>query len=165
MARGGHNIKSTEALKATGTLRPDRHANRLTAPSSDAIPSPPGDFDADHRAKWIEVCGHLQAFDILATQDQDSIRQYVMSVILQRKAWDDVCARGQTIIQETSGGGATERVNPSWRVYCDCDKIIKPLREQFGFTPKARQGIQTKPKEVTKVDPMMEIMFGKTKLG
>jgi len=109
--------------------------------------------------KWEEVCGHLRAFDILANQDVDSIKQYVMAVILQRKAWDDIIERGQTIVIQTEKG-VNERVNPSWRVYCDCDKIIKPLREQFGFTPRSRQGIQVKPKETKKADPLAAILGG-----
>lgn len=142
--------KSDAELKASGTFRADRHKNRAKAETVDALP-PPEHFDDEHTSKWHEVCGHLRAFDILANQDVDSIKQYVMAVILQRKAWDDIIARGQTI---------NDRVNPSWRVYCDCDKIIKPLREQFGFTPRSRQGIQVKPKETKKADPLAAILGG-----
>jgi len=150
--------KSDAELKASGTFRADRHKNRAKAEIIDHLP-PPEHFDEEHQMKWEEVCGHLRAFDILANQDVDSIKQYVMAVILQRKAWDDIIERGQTIVIQTEKG-ENERVNPSWRVYCDCDKIIKPLREQFGFTPRSRQGIQVKPKETKKADPLAAILGG-----
>ena len=42
------------------------------------------------------------------------------------------------------------------------EAIIKPLREQFGFTPRARQGIHVKKVE-KKVDPILEILTPKRK--
>ena len=152
MGRGGHNIKPDSDLKSSGTFRKDRHANRVAAKGMDSIPPPPPEFDKDHKLKWDEVCNHLLDFDILEPQSQDSIKQYVMAVLLQTKAWNDVMENGFEIDGKT---------NPSWRAYCDCDKIIKPLREQFGFTPKARQGIQTKTKDTKKADPMLDILMGK----
>ena len=147
----GRPSKSDAELKASGTFRPDRHQHRAKADKVDSLPTPEG-FDSEHLAKWEEVCDHLRAFEILAKQDSDSVMTYVVAIIMQRKAW-----------AESLKGG--DGVKDAVLIFEKMEKIIKPLREQFGFTPKARQGIQTKPKEVTKVDPMMEIMFGKTKLG
>lgn len=155
--KGGDRKSKTEAeLKASGTFRADRHANRLKAPTTKEYP-PPELFDKEHLEKWNEVCGHLSDFDILAEQDFDSIKTYVEAVILQRKALKDVAENGMSIEEETKAGPIT-KISPAWRIYMDCEKVIKPLREQFGFTPRARQSIQVKPKKETKADPMAAIL-------
>jgi phage terminase small subunit len=48
--------------------------------------------------------------------------------------------------------------NPNLKIYQQMEAVIKPLREQFGFTPRARQSIHVKKKEVKKEDPILAIL-------
>lgn len=157
----GRPPKSNKELKESGTYRPDRHADRLTAPPLDGVPPPPAHFDSEHVAKWNEVCGWLIKFEIMALQDFDSIKLYVETELVQRKAWKSVHEKGQII--ETKHG---PKLNPAWRVYTDCDKILKPLREKFGFSPRDRQSLHLKKEEKKKVDPILALLTpSKVKTG
>ncbi len=143
--------KSTDELKASGTYRKHRHDGRIEgmADKLDAIPAHPAHFDKEHVAKWDEVCNNLLRFGILALQDLDAIQLYVETIIMQRKALKDINARGFEI---------KGRKNPSFNVYSDCEKIIKPLREQFGFTPRSRQSIKVKKEDTKKQDPILALL-------
>ncbi len=156
MARGGQNIKSKEELKANGTYRPAYHANRLeVAPVSD-MPPPPPHFDEKHRAKWDEICGQLFAAGIIAKQDYDAIVVYVENWLMAAEAFADIQKNGMTLWAD-SAGGSKPFTNPAFRQYMECQKIIKPLFDQFGFTPRARMGMKVEPKK-EKTDPVADLM-------
>lgn len=130
--------KKTSDLKA---FKKHRHANRLElkALPANTAPDCPGDYDAEHRAKWVEVCGHLVDFKILHRQDYDSIDTYVRLSFIAKKALAAYIA--EPLIND--------RVNPAWRVYTDAEKSLSMLRDKFGFNPRARQGIKVEdPKEI-----------------
>lgn len=153
MRGGDRKSKSDEEHKKAGTFRNDRHGNRLSAQPISGTPAPPQHFDSDHVAKWNEVCGWLIKFEIMAEQDYDSIKVYVETELVQRKAWDQLNKLGHTI--ETKTG---PKLNPAWRVYSECDKILKPLREKFGFSPRDRQGIRIGKPEKKKSDPILAML-------
>jgi P27 family predicted phage terminase small subunit len=144
----GRPSKSEAEHKATGTFRPDRHGSRLKASESEIL-KPPAHFNKVQIAKWNEVVNHLRQFDILSDQDADSIATYVESVLIQRDAF---------LLMQREGFLDGEKTHPAFRVYRDMEAVIKPLREQFGFTPRARQSIHVKKKEVKKEDPILAIL-------
>lgn len=149
----GRPPKSESKHKETGTYRPDRHGTRLKVEGTDDL-QPPAHFTPEQVDKWHEVVNHLKSFDILAEQDADSIATYVQSVILQRAMF---------IEMQRTGIHDGEKTSAAFRVYRDLENVIKPLREQFGFTPRARQSIHVKPKDTKKVDPILEILSKKKK--
>ena len=144
-----------EAHKAAGTFRADRHSSRIESSAKlvDDIPAP-AYFQGEHLRKWNEVVGHLRDFGILAIQDADSIETYVSSILVQKMAYASIISDGL----EVDGFP-----NPNLKVYQQMEAIIKPLREQFGFTPRARQGIHVKKAE-KKADPILEILTPKRKV-
>ena len=146
--KGGHNRKRADLHKENGTYRKSRHANAPVISTSDDL-QPPEHFTPEQVAKWNEVVNHLKSFDILAEQDADSIATYVQSVILQKAMF---------IEMQKTGIHDGEKTSAAFRVYRDLENVIKPLREQFGFTPRARQSIHVKPKEKNKVDPILAIL-------
>jgi P27 family predicted phage terminase small subunit len=148
MRGGDRKSKSVEQHKADGTYREDRHGGKVKAPTVEAI-EPPAYFKGEHLDKWNEVCANLREFGILAVQDRDSIETYVSSILLQKKAWVQILENGF----EVEG-----YPNPAIKIYQNLEGIIKPLREQFGFTPRARQGMQTKAKEPERVDPILAFL-------
>lgn len=150
----GRPPKPESQHKADGTYRPDRHGSRLKATESANL-KPPSHFTKDQIQKWNEVVNHLRQFEILADQDSDSIATYVESVLIQRDAF---------LMMQKEGFLDGEKTHPAFRVYRDMEAVIKPLREQFGFTPRARQSIHVKKKEVKKADPILEIL-SKKKVG
>lgn len=154
MKGGDKRSKSMEAHKAAGTFRADRHGSRIESSAKlvDDIPAPTY-FQGEHLRKWNEVVGHLRDFGILAIQDADSIETYVSSILVQKMAYASIISDGL----EVDGFP-----NPNLKVYQQMEAIIKPLREQFGFTPRARQGIHVKKVE-KKVDPILEILTPKRK--
>ena len=151
----GRPRKSEDELKQNGTYRKDRHANRVTGTKEGKIPKAPDDFDAEHKAKWKEVCNLLKLSDQLMAQDSDAIRAYVENSIMARKAWALIIQEGM-IVSTTVRDSVVERANPAFRVYQDCQKILKGLYDQFGFTPYARQRL--KMKEPVKSDPIAELL-------
>jgi P27 family predicted phage terminase small subunit len=154
MKGGDKRSKSIKAHKAAGTFRANRHGNRIESSAKlvNDIPAP-NYFQGEHLRKWNEVVGHLRDFGILAIQDADSIETYVSSIIVQKMAYASIISDGL----EVDGFP-----NPNLKVYQQMEAIIKPLREQFGFTPRARQGIHVK-KETKSVDPILEILTPKRK--
>lgn len=164
--RGGHNVKSSAELKASGTIRKDRHASRVEnniAPISE-LP-PPAHYEGEYLAKWNEVVKHLADFKILAAQDYDAICTYVETVIFQRMCLRDFQTTGQVTV-ESNG---RQMQNPAMKSYLQCDAILKPLREKFAFTPKDRQSVHISTKDEKKADPFKALMSagvtGKTKVG
>ena len=163
--RGGHNAKSSAALKASGTIRKDRHANRVENHINPVSELPaPAHYDGEYLEKWNEVVKHLADFKILAAQDFDAICTYVETVIFQR-----LCLREfQSTMQVTVEQNGRQMQNPAMKSYLQCDAILKPLREKFAFTPKDRQSVHVSKKDEKKADPMKAIMSGasqKTKTG
>lgn len=150
----GRPPKPESQHKADGTYRPDRHGSRLKATESANL-KPPAHFNKQQIAKWNEVVEHLRQFEILADQDSDSIATYVESVLIQRDAF---------LMMQKEGFLDGEKTHPAFRVYRDMEAVIKPLREQFGFTPRARQSIHVKKNEAKKADPILEIL-SKKKVG
>ena len=144
----GRPPKPESAHKAEGTYRADRHGSRLKAIESTDL-KPPAHFNKAQIAKWNEVVNHLRQFDILSDQDADSIATYVESVLIQRDAF---------LLMQREGFLDGEKTHPAFRVYRDMEAVIKPLREQFGFTPRARQSIHVKKKEAKKEDPILAIL-------
>lgn len=154
MKTGGHNRKSTAAHRAQGTYNATRHGKpTVEAVQLPELPPPPGDFDREHADKWSEVCGLLHGSGILAKQDLDSIKTYCQAVVMGNRAWARFQESGG-MVDESKG-----RVSAWFLAWERADKIAKPLREQFGFTPRARQTLDTTPAEEGD-DPIMAILNG-----
>ena len=147
--------KSSAELKASGTIRKDRHASRVennTAPISE-LP-PPSHYEGEYLAKWNEVVKHLADFKILAAQDYDAICTYVETVIFQRLCLRDFQTTGQVTVEQNG----RQMQNPAMKSYLQCDAILKPLREKFAFTPKDRQSVHISTKDEKKADPFTALM-------
>ena len=150
----GRPPKSQAQHKAEGTYRPDRHGSRIESAAKTVSTLPAPDyFQGAYLDKWNEVVNHLKDFGILAEQDADSIETYVSAIIVQKMAYVSIINDG------LNPGGVP---NPNLKTYKQMEDIIKPLREQFGFTPRARQGIHVK-KEAKSIDPILEILTPKRK--
>ena len=156
--RGGHNALSTTELQARGTFKAARHRDRLAdnLTTVDTL-EPPEHLDSEQKAKFLEVCDHLAGFGVLSLADRDAITTYVETLELQNLAWQSVQKNGVMI--DKDGQPTT---NPAMRIYLQCDAVLKPLRERFGFDPRSRQGLKTKPAIKAKLDPM-EAILGKNK--
>lgn len=158
MPRGGHNAKPTAQHIADGTFQKVRHAKRLEVKPASQVPPPPADFDAEHAAKWNQVCQLLLDAEILADQDVDAIRNYVENNLTATRSYADVLANGYTI--ETEHG---PRLNPSWRVYQEARKMEKMMYDQFGFTPRARMGLKVDKDKGKKEEDPFEALFTRKK--
>lgn len=158
--------KSSAELKASGTIRKDRHASRVEN-NIDPISElpPPAHYEGEYLTKWNEVVKHLADFKILAAQDYDAICTYVETVIFQRLCLRDFQTTGQVTVENNG----RQMQNPAMKSYLQCDAILKPLREKFAFTPKDRQSVHISTKDEKKADPFKALMSagvtGKTKVG
>jgi len=151
MPRGGHNKKSNARHEKDGTLNTTKHTKPVVdVKPVDAIPPAPDFFDNEHREKWQEVCGLLFEAGILARQDMDAVRTYVQTTILQSRAWQFGLINGIEVDEKG-------RLSAAFLAFERCDKILKPLREQFGFTPRSRQSINLAP-PVEQEDPIMALL-------
>ena len=156
MGRGGHNIKPVSEKKLNGTHRADRDAGRLetVVKPLQSIPPAPHHFDERQTEKWRECCKLMKDADVLADMDLDAIALYVENWFMAADAYADLRDNGMTVWVEqyNKEGVMTSKrpmTNPAFRQYQDCQKVLNPLMNQFGFTPKARMAIKvqgTKPK-------------------
>lgn len=161
MGSGGHNVKPTSQKKKEGTSRPDRDAGRvetIVKPVSQ-IPPAPKHFDRRHTAKWKECCKLLIESNVLALHDTDAIQFYVETWFLAADAYQDVIESGMTMVVETKRG-VIKITNPSVRQYQDCQKILKPLMEQFGFTPKSRMSLRVEKKNEKPQSAVLALLSG-----
>lgn len=147
--------KSSAELKASGTIRKDRHASRVEnhVVLVSELPAP-AHYEGEYLTKWNEVVKHLADFKILAAQDYDAISTYVETVIFQRMCLREFQATNQ-ITFESNG---RQMQNPALKSYLQCDAILKPLREKFAFTPKDRQSVHISSKDEKKADPFTALM-------
>ena len=161
MARGGHNIKPVLQKQKEGTSRSDRDAGRvetIVKPVSQLPPSPKH-FDRRQTAKWKECCRLLMAANVLADHDLDAITLYVENWFLAADAYQDLKERGTTFTMETPTGPKIIS-NPSFRQYQDCQKILKPLMAEFGFTPKARMSLKVEKKQEKQQSAVLALLSG-----
>ena len=108
---------------------------------------------------------------VLQPMDYDAIVLYVENQIMAANAWNDIQENGITLqvpIMSKDGevAGYKPITNPAFRQYQDCQKVIKPLMEQFAFTPRARMSIKvkdTKPKAESAI--LKAINAGAKKVG
>lgn len=162
--RGGNNIKGAAEKKLAGTGRADRDAARLEnfVPTLSVTPLPPRGFDAKHRRKWNETAGKLVSMGVLSEADLDALVVLVQNMVLAENAYESVRTDGMVIMVKTAKGEKPIQ-NPAFRVYMECQKNVKPLLEQFGMTPKSRQGLKVK--EPEQQDPLADLLRGKGKRG
>jgi len=161
MGRGGHNIKPTALKQKEGTSRADRDAGRvetIVKPISQTPPAPKH-FDRRHTAKWKECCRLLIESNVLALHDTDAIQLYVETWFLAAAAYSDIVESGMTTIVETKRG-TIKMTNPSVRQYQDCQKILKPLMDTFGFTPKARMSLKVEKKSEKQQSAVLALLSG-----
>lgn len=162
--RGGHNIKSTSEKKITGTSRRGRDADRLenhTKNLTECPPAPRG-WEGKHKKKWIEVGQKLVSLGVLADADLDALAAMVQLMVVSEDAHESVSEQGAVIWVESSNGTRPIQ-NPNFRVYLDAQKQLKPLLEQFGMTPKSRQGIKTEKHEDE--DPVAKMLAARAMRG
>ncbi len=148
----GRRPKSIEEHKAHGTYRKDRHANRLTVAPLTEIPEPPQDFAPVLREHWRETCEKLIGMGILTAMDLDAVKAYCQWWEIARQAHKEMT--GQMVVQAQSGAS---KPSPALAVYCTAAKNLQWYWEQFGFTPRSRQSIQTAPPDEPR-DIIMEIL-------
>lgn len=149
----GNPPKPVKDLKAAGTLRADRHANRLesVANPAKAIPQPPAYFDERHRKEWSKCCKDIFALGVLTDPDSYLIEVFVTHWFIWLDAAADVRKNG--IVIESKKGKVK---NPAILIMNDAAKIVNQIAALFGFSPRARMGIKTEPKK--EVDPVEELI-------
>ena len=149
--RGGHNIKSTAEKKLSGTSRADRDSDRMEnhVDTLKNVPRPPEYFDADHRAKWNDICEKIIDIGALTSVDIDAVESYVKNCIISQTAWKDICENGQLLCIETRDG-QKPITNPSLSQFNEAESNMKRLMNEFGMTPRARMGIKVTPKQAEK---------------
>lgn len=107
------------------------------------------------KKKWNDVGQKLVELGVLCSADMDSLAALIQLFFVAEDAWTSIADQGAVIWVETANGKKPVQ-NPSFRVYMDAQKALKPLLEQFGMTPKSRQGIKVNQKAAA--DPLEEFM-------
>ena len=162
--RGGNNIKSTKDKLLAGTSRADRDAGRLEnfVAKLSVTPEPPKGFDKQHKKKWNEIGGKMVELGVLSVADLDALTLLVQNMVMLEKAHASILQEGMVIVVQTAKGPKSV-TNPSYRIYTECQKLAKPLLEQFGMTPKARQSLKVQ--EPEQEDPLADLLRGSKKRG
>lgn len=155
--RGGHNIKSKKDKELLGTSRADRDDNRLEnfTTALDVVPPAPSHFKAKVRRKWVELATELVKLKVLTEADLGTLAILCQNLVLCEEAYEEVLEKGTTIEIVTETTSRTI-VNPMFRVYLDTQKVAKPMLEQFGLTPRARQSLKVQQPE--QEDPLADLL-------
>lgn len=169
--RGGHNVKPETEKKLNGTYRPSRHGGRMETHTKtvESIPPAPLHFDERHAQKWDECCKLMLDAGVLANMDLDAVSLYVENWFMAADAYEDLRANGMTVwVEKYNKEGKLESkrpmTNPAFRQYQDCQKILTPLMQQFGFTPKSRMSIRLDAPKTKKESPILALL-SKRKTG
>ncbi len=171
MPRGGHNIKPISEKKLNGTSRKDRDAGRMETyvKPMETLPPPPPHFDERQKEKWQECCKLMKEAGVLANMDLDAIAMYVENWFMAADAYADLRDNGMTVwVEKYNKEGNLESkrpmTNPAFRQYQDCQKILNPLMQQFGFTPKSRMAIRLNAPKPKNESPILALL-SKRKTG
>jgi P27 family predicted phage terminase small subunit len=153
MARGGHNAKTNEELKANGTFRKVYHADRKSFELLDA--APPSPFPDKRRSDyWDHFTGLYVSTQILTKQHLDAIE----TLCNLRADLDDLDANIQKDgITFTTDTGQI-KANPSYSLKLQTQAQILRIYEQFGGTPRTSMTLKTPTANKEKVDPFEELM-------
>lgn len=151
----GAKPKSTELLQKHGTLRKDRHGDRIDV----EIPLKKEASDwlsEDEKEVWIKWHEFLQKNDILKETDE------VAFGLLCK-----VFVRVQTLSEEMTGpddyvsthisdvGASVTRKNPKYEIMADSEKTLLRILTEFGMTPSSRAKVKTAIQE--KKNPLQEL--------
>lgn len=153
----GRPPKSENELKAKGTYRPAYHANRFKAKAANGLPPAPDHFEGEHLEKWRSLLNILKKEGLLSHLDYDALVLYVETWILSRMLYKDIQAQGVTITKEAQAGTVTV-ANPSLVQYQQTVRILNILHDKFGFTPRARNGINVPKGDTPKADPLRALL-------
>lgn len=146
----GRPPKTEIELKTNGTYRPAYHKNRMKAQPISEIPPPPADFDAEHKATWIEFCQRLKEEDLLTNLDLDAVRTYVEAKVTAFNTYAVLRAKKFML---------GDRKHPLHMVYAEAVKTMRAMYDQFGLTPRARMGLKKEAKKPEEQkDPLAEII-------
>ena len=151
--KGGNlknNAKPFAALKTTRKRHNSRMEKVLKVDTF--VPDPPEHFNDVQIAKWHSIVKRFAEAKIWQTLDYDAMQSYVENWCLMDELMEVVRTEGAVIWVITPTGKKPMR-NPAHIAYMEAFKVVKPLMEQFGMTPRARQSIIVQPKS-DKPDPL-----------
>jgi P27 family predicted phage terminase small subunit len=131
----GRPPKPISLLKAQGTYRPDRHANK---PSFDSeAPAPPRKLTKTEAAVWDRYVELFHGRGTLSAGDGPALLLLVETEIemgQQRKALKET---GLTYDASTPDGGKMIRKHPMAQIYENTRRQFAGLLVQFGGTPSS----------------------------
>ncbi len=149
---GGRKRKPTEMLKASGTFRDDRHANKMTLPLGSPTPrASVGDISRD---AYEFIAGRLTNIGVVSEIDTFALQMF-------SDAWEDyIAARevirrdGPTYATTTNTGDTMWRPRPELAMMNNAWDRLKKIIPEFGLTPSSRAKIDAKD-EVQDIDDLL----------
>lgn len=139
--RGGKNTKTTAELKADGTFRKDRHADRVAVKILAEVPPAPKHFDAAHKEQWKVTCTRLLSDSLITAQDLGAVEIVVKLEVATAKIHTKLMAE-EYVINTTT----TTKPNPLALLYLQYNAQLMAVYAQFGQTPRARMSLKVEKK-------------------
>lgn len=157
----GRRPKTEEELKARGTFKRTKHADRVHIEGLEELPPPPEGFDAEATAWWYHFCADIQKSAVLAEQHLNAVR--LMSTLMcdRRRLTEDIEENGYTYksyvtLRDGSVVPGQIRQNPAFSLRKQIDDQLIRLYEQSGFT--LRSGMTIKAPEKKPTASILELM-------
>lgn len=154
MGRGGHNVKSTDELKRSGSYNATLHKDRVKLKEVDGVP--PSPFEDEYRtSRWLHYCElmkethhltqrHLDAIEVMCKLDADWL-----------VADADVRKNGITFVSK----GGQIKANPAVGIKLNIQSQIIRMYEQFGMTPRSSMNMKVPADQGKKApDPLEEVL-------
>jgi P27 family predicted phage terminase small subunit len=144
MGKRGPRPTPTNLRLLQGESRPSRINANEPVPANRA-PEPPADdaaFTDEMRGVWKRVTEDLRIMGMLAGADEDLLYAYCVTTVKYRDAVRLVNQTG--LMLRGRDGGVVK--NPAVQFVRDFGAQLRVLGNEFGFSPAARVGLETKDK-------------------
>lgn len=154
MGRGGHNVKSTEELKRSGSYNATLHKNRVKLKEVDGVP--PSPFEDEYRTqRWVHYCELMQETHHLTQRHLDGIELMCNLDADWIEVSENIKRTGITFTTETG----QIKANPAVSIKLNIQSQMMRMYEQFGMTPRSSMNMKALPEpDVKDTDPFEEVL-------
>jgi P27 family predicted phage terminase small subunit len=142
--------KTTEALKASGSYRKDRHGGRMEAPKGKPIKPENSSESAE-----IWITSMMEKMGVSTPLDGMSVKMFADSWERYTSARDFIKEHGEIYTTTTAQGDLMYRKRPEVEIAHVAWQQLFAMVKQFGMTPLSRSKIESPEKEEITLEDLL----------
>jgi P27 family predicted phage terminase small subunit len=157
---GGHNAKTSQHHRLSGTFDKRRHTGRVGPTAPPGVPTPPKPLTGEALAEWERMIERLTALGSLSTADGAVLYRYChLHAQTERLQADLEQLETSWFLKVTVDGAGQEhqeaKVHPLFAQYRAYVLALRVYLTEFGLTPASRGRVKL-PEKPTERDPFAE---------